>query len=139
MTKQETFIDDIAKLYANGIKTIQVKNADYANDINPFKNFETTARVVGITTAQSIMTRLCDKITRTGNLLTKDAAVLDEKIEDTIMDGINYFGILYAWLLEEKRRASSMKFGYSTSTADSKITDISDQSSRQLPPVGTDA
>lgn len=94
---QEEFIKDIENSYARGIALIRIKNADYADGSDPFKNFR-TASLLGLTIEQAIMVRKLDKITRIGNLLTKEAAVKTETIEDTILDDINYAGILLAYL-----------------------------------------
>ena len=58
------------------------------------RNFELSAEVSGTTVQQGILTRLMDKMTRVGNLLSQEAAVKDESIEDTIKDAINYCAIL---------------------------------------------
>lgn len=73
------------------------KNQDYASSAEPFKNFK-RAEIAGVSVEQGILVRLTDKLCRIGSLLDKDAAVADEKLSDTIEDGINYLAILAAWL-----------------------------------------
>lgn len=89
------FIDDIESTYATGVTIIRRKNADYANSTNPFKNFE-SASIVGVSVERAMLVRILDKLARVSNLLEKDAAVVDESIEDTIIDAINYLAILKA-------------------------------------------
>ena len=65
------------------------------------------SKLLGITdtTTQGVLTRLGDKFMRLISL-TKDpnaeAAVKDEKVEDTIKDAINYLVYLYVLWLEER-------------------------------------
>jgi len=73
------------------------KNQDYASSADPFANFR-RAEIAGVSVEQGILVRLTDKLCRIGNLLEHDAAVTDEKLSDTILDGINYLAILAAWL-----------------------------------------
>lgn len=72
-----------------------MKNADYANSENPFRNFEST-NIIGVDTKHGIMVRIMDKITRIANLLGKEPEVANEKITDSIEDCINYLSILKA-------------------------------------------
>lgn len=76
----------------------RAKNADYADLNNPFKNFELSAQIANIPVAKGMMIRLMDKMTRISNLLERENVVKDEKIEDTIKDGINYLNILLTYL-----------------------------------------
>jgi hypothetical protein len=94
---QKEFIASIEKTYRDGINLIIKKNQDYANSENPFKNFE-SAYVVGVSIDRAILVRVLDKLSRISNLLEKEAEVKDEKLEDTILDCINYLSILKAHL-----------------------------------------
>ena len=91
------FIKSIEDSYAKGVEIIKKKNADYANETDPFKNFR-SAEVAGIGVGRAIIVRVLDKISRIQNLLDREAAVKDEKIEDTLLDAINYLAILKAYL-----------------------------------------
>lgn len=95
MTK-EHFISNIRNTFEVGIGIIERKNADYANDANPFKNFE-SAEVVGIGVERAILLRVLDKIARISNLIDKQPAVVEESLEDTLIDAINYLAILKAY------------------------------------------
>jgi len=98
MTNKE-FIQSIENTFKDGVEIIKIKNADYANSENPFKNFE-SAIVAGVDIRKAIIVRVLDKISRIVNLLEKKASVKDEKLEDTIIDCINYLAILKAKLEE---------------------------------------
>lgn len=93
---QEQFLENIRVTYQTGVEIIIRKNADYANSDNPFKNFE-SASVVGIGVERAILLRVLDKLSRISNLISKEAAVKDETIEDTLIDAINYLAILKAY------------------------------------------
>ncbi len=95
MTK-DNFIANIRNTYDTGIGIILKKNDDYANSDNPFKNFE-SASVVGIGVERAILLRILDKLSRIGNLIDKPPAVVDETMDDTIVDAINYLAILKAY------------------------------------------
>lgn len=71
------------------------KNADYGGPIDPFNNFK-NSEMVGVPMEKGILVRIMDKISRISILIDRNgpAEVVDEKIEDTILDGINYLNIL---------------------------------------------
>lgn len=89
-------------LFAEALETMKKKNADYSGDNTGIKNFQVSAQVANITTAEGILVRIMDKMTRIGNLIKKDAQVKDESILDTIQDAINYLAILHYALQIEK-------------------------------------
>jgi len=72
------------------------KNADYASDADPFKNFR-MSEMVGVEPCKAIIIRITDKLSRISTLLDKEADVSDESIYDTIYDMINYLAILKAF------------------------------------------
>lgn len=80
---------------------IEKKNKDYAGIGNPYANFEFIEQL-GISTQIGIVVRLTDKFKRISNLLTVEAFVVDESIDDTINDAINYLAILKARRQYEK-------------------------------------
>ncbi len=97
------FINFIIEGYTLGVELIQRKNADYATGSDPFQNFY-SATVVGVAPDRAILVRILDKLSRVANLLDKKNAVLDESIEDTILDAINYLAILRAFLHDKKQK-----------------------------------
>jgi len=86
------------------------KNHDYTNAQSakggPFANFEHVASFGVATVEQGMFARFTDKVARLGTLLTRDIRVIDEKLEDTILDIINY-SILIAAYKAEKARVNS--------------------------------
>lgn len=70
----EKLIQDLHNLYI-------AKNKDYGNSIH------NTYEKYGLV---SFLVRLEDKLNRARTLSTKEAAVADEKIEDTLLDMANY-------------------------------------------------
>lgn len=93
----------IAETFQKGLALVDKKNADYANDSNPFANFDNSL-IAHVSQPQAILVRVMDKMSRIGNLLIRPAAVLDESMEDTIIDAINYLAILLAWLESSKNK-----------------------------------
>lgn len=106
MNQQEylSYHDDIC---AEARKLSQLKNNDYSapetkpNERYPaFANFLQAERLGICSVEAGIMVRLSDKMSRLANLIRPDhkRAVDDERIHDTILDGINYLCILAAYL-----------------------------------------
>lgn len=87
------FLSNIHETFIQCEKLVIVKNADYADSDDPFKNFNNSL-LVGVDPARAILVRITDKISRIGNLLDKPGEVSDEKVEDSIRDAINYLAIL---------------------------------------------
>jgi hypothetical protein len=101
----KTLIQSSGELFSLALETMKRKNADYSGDRESMKNFRISGEIAGVKMSQGILTRLCDKVTRIGNLIGKEAAVKDESIFDTIQDLINYAAILYYGLQVEKEEA----------------------------------
>lgn len=97
------FIASIEKTYRDGVELIRKKNADYAVESNPFKNFEGSV-FVGVPIEKGILIRILDKIVRVANLLDKKPDVLDESVEDSLLDAINYLSIFKAYLESKGKR-----------------------------------
>jgi hypothetical protein len=104
MTQYENdFLQYVTDTFAECAKLIQKKNTDYAGNGDPYENFHRAADFAGVSVEESILVRLGDKLARLKNLLTRNGerAVLNESIEDTLLDIINYFVILRVWLKYE--------------------------------------
>ena len=102
---QARFFNRLEELYAICVGISRRKNADYAGDADPFKNFRLIELLTNgrITVEEGILVRISDKIQRVANLLEpgKDAQVVDESLLDTLSDAANYLMILRVYL-EEK-------------------------------------
>lgn len=89
------------ELCKNALDLMKQKNHDYAGNkgIEPFANF-TRVEAMGITTTEKAMlVRMLDKMSRLSSFMeSKEFKVQDEKLEDTILDMINYSVLLYAYL-----------------------------------------
>jgi hypothetical protein len=103
---QEQFLRTISAIYDNGLAIIKLKNADYATDIDPFKNFR-SAEMVGVDVEKAILVRVLDKLSRIGNLLDKEPSVVEESVEDALTDAINYLAILLAKRKSDKSNEMS--------------------------------
>ena len=95
------FIEHIEEVYKRGVDLIKTKNQDYGADSNPFKNFEHTV-IAGVSPERAIVVRMADKLSRISTCLDKDVQVMDEKVDDTVLDLINYAAILHARLTANK-------------------------------------
>lgn len=99
---RKQFREDIAKTFAACLLIVDKKNADYAGEHDPFENFN-NSRLAHVSVPQAILVRIIDKISRIGNLMVRPAQVVEETMEDTIMDAINYLAILLAWMHSKKK------------------------------------
>jgi len=102
----DTFIAGLEENSKKGIDLIKLKSKDYAGSDDPWKNFK-SAEIVGVDYKKAILVRIMDKISRASNLLDKEPAVNDEKIEDTLIDLINYGNILLEAIKSERKNHSS--------------------------------
>jgi hypothetical protein len=96
MNKEE-FFKALEETFATCLAISRKKNADYSGDSDPFKNFRMSEQV-GVDPARAILVRISDKLSRISNLLDREAKVEDERLEDTILDAINYLAILKAFI-----------------------------------------
>lgn len=93
MNKKEQFIADRALTYLK-------KNKDYGNSADQtLELFGDVAYAV----------RLHDKIARIEQLVGSEAEVVDEKIEDTILDLVNYLCMYYSYETTEYRLEGFIK------------------------------
>lgn len=104
MTTDE-FLDELADLHSAMMSITKAKNADYAWEADPFNNFRQCEAMSICSIEQGFLVRLSDKWSRICNLIgnQKDNAVLDEKIEDTLVDMANYCLILSVYLKSKNK------------------------------------
>ena len=101
---QKQFLSHIEGTFTKALQLVQKKNTDYAEDTNPFKNFE-FARLLNMSVEQAILLRCVDKLARISNLTQRgedNRAITDESIEDTVVDIANYLAIMLAYRDNEK-------------------------------------
>lgn len=101
-SNMDTFIAGLEENYKKGIDLIKLKSKDYAGSDDPWKNFK-SSEIIGIDYKKAILVRIMDKVSRASNLLDKEPMVNNEKIEDTLIDLINYGNILLEAIKNEKK------------------------------------
>lgn len=63
------------------------KRNDYTGGKDPLSNYQRSAEIIGVTTAQVMLSRTQEKLTRLGNLLGgTEQQVVDESIIDSCLD-----------------------------------------------------
>lgn len=98
----KVFLEAIESYYKEAVEILKKKNADYATEADPFKNFR-NALLVNVPVEKAILVRISDKMARISNCLEKGGVqVEDETIRDTLLDSINYLAILIAYLENKK-------------------------------------
>ena len=104
---QQQYLSFHDEICTEARKLSQAKNNDYSapetrqHERYPaFANFLQAERLGICSVEAGIMVRLSDKMSRLANLIRPghERAVHDERIHDTILDGINYLCILAAYL-----------------------------------------
>jgi len=103
MTKEQYF--KFAEQFMNqALEISKKKNADYAGDADPFRNFKS----VGSEWVEiGFYTRMSDKMSRLKSFIEKkDLQVKDESIKDTLQDLMNYCTLLAGYLESKKNECS---------------------------------
>lgn len=96
MTHDE-FVTSLETIFSEAVSIARKKNADYSKVSDPFLNFRLSP-FVGVSVERGILVRICDKISRVQNLLDQEPQVVEESIEDTLKDIINYSAILLTYI-----------------------------------------
>ncbi len=92
MTKQTKHILKAVNNYARAMDIMRAKNSDYAQPDDPYANFR-GSEILGVDLKRGILVRIMDKIARLNNLIDREAKV-DESIDDTCLDLMNYVNII---------------------------------------------
>lgn len=92
MTRTE-FINELENIYKESLEISRKKNQDYAQEDDPFQNFR-MSEFVGVSIPRAILVRVTDKLVRVSNLLDKEPTVVNESIEDTLKDALNYLAFI---------------------------------------------
>lgn len=93
----ETLIKEFEEIQKQQLEILKNKNADYSWQ-EAFRNFDMVENLQICSAEAWLMVRITDKLTRASNLLKREAKVKDEKIEDTLLDAMNYLWILLVYL-----------------------------------------
>lgn len=100
-------LDHHSEICAKARALMERKNHDYTGSAgdDPFGNF-TTVEAIGLcSTETGLLVRLLDKFKRfVAFIESGELKVTDESLEDTVLDGINYFILLGAYI-KSKREA----------------------------------
>ena len=89
MNRQQ-FFEFVENFYKQAFELMQKKNNDYSQESNPFSNFEFQAMMAKVTVEQVFLMKLGDKMARMRECFDKPVSVLDESLEDTLKDTINF-------------------------------------------------
>jgi len=90
-----TLTELIRDLQDDELKTVVIKNHDYANK-DALSNFKIVADNMGINAEQVCLTLINVKVARLNNLIMESKVGKNESIDDTILDMRVYLGILQA-------------------------------------------
>ena len=82
----------IEQTFQECLEILKKKDADYCQQGELFSNFK-SAQLVGVSPERAVLVRVMDKLSRISNLIDKEGEV-DESLEDSIHDCINYLAIL---------------------------------------------
>ena len=101
MTREQYFAS-LRSIFDDGIALMEKKSTDYSGVSDTFANFR-LSELCNVPVEKGIMVRITDKVARICRLLDSSAKVEDEKIDDTLIDLINYSAILLTYLRNERK------------------------------------
>jgi hypothetical protein len=103
---REQFIEFHKQLTDRALAISSKKNHDYCGTQvkdNPFANLQLVEKMGICSTEIGIMTRISDKLSRINSFLQQGVLLVeDEKIDDTVLDSLNYI-ILLAAVISDRR------------------------------------
>ena len=92
------FLTNIMNTFKYAYMTLEKKSLDYSGEEDPFKNFRLCESAGIVSAEEGILVRMFDKMGRVSNLIKQlQTPKVNESIEDTLMDLINYAAILIAY------------------------------------------
>lgn len=100
MTEQEKYVLAASAVFKDCLKVLNQRSLKYTGTGDPFARIYESADIADVTPVQGIMTRFGDKVGRLKLLLRQevpaieDLSAVDESMEDTLIDAINYLVIL---------------------------------------------
>lgn len=99
---RKNFVEQMSQNSTVALELVMKKTNDYATIDDPYRNFR-MCESVGVSVEKGILVRMCDKLSRIGNLIDNGtASVKDESVEDTLIDVMNYANILLCYMKSNK-------------------------------------
>lgn len=114
MTHKEQYLESLSNTFAEALMTVEGKVEDYAEESDSFSNFRFAALAAGVTVEQVLLVLLGIKLARLKTLIVSDREPNNESIEDTLVDSVNYNGILKSYLELKNSDADDYAFADST-------------------------
>lgn len=114
--KQKELTNLIEQNYKYCLRLIGYKNDDYADKDYAFSNFESASLQANIPTEKVIISQIGIKISRIRNLIEKEGVVLNESIDDSLYDMINYTALLLAYLQTKREKKKDNSPGTNRNT-----------------------
>lgn len=97
------FLYSMSQNALDALQLVIKKTQDYATIDDPYRNFR-MSESVGVSIEKGILVRMCDKLSRIGNLVEKnDPSVKNESIEDTLIDIMNYANIMLCYIQQKNK------------------------------------
>lgn len=94
MTRDELF-QLHQDLCGKALELMKSKNADYSKE-GPFGNLTLCESAQIVSTEHGILVRMLDKMSRLNSVLARGSAQVNESIEDTVLDLVNYAVLIAA-------------------------------------------
>lgn len=95
---QTEFTQAVQEVFKRASLLLQKKNSDYSGQADPFKNFNLCEAMGLVSVERGLLVRMLDKIGRISTLIKNNSPQVQESIEDTLIDLINYSAILITYL-----------------------------------------
>lgn len=106
---RQRFVSSMSQNSTTALELVLKKTKDYATIDDPYRNFR-MSESVGVSVEKGILVRMCDKLSRIGNLIeSNDPSVKGESIEDTLIDIMNYSNILLCYIQEKHNTYNTTK------------------------------
>ena len=104
-TLREKYFEVFAENCVKAVELTRIKNLGYTGGTDdPFSNFRFAAQLASlpgkepVTVAQTILSRMADKLSRFKSLVSRDSAgTIDESLVDTLNDLFVYSNLLQVW------------------------------------------
>lgn len=98
---RKKFVASMIQNTNDAIELVLKKTKDYATIDDPYRNFR-LCESVGVQLEKGILVRMCDKLSRVGNLIEhNDPSVKGESIQDTLIDIMNYANIMLCYIQQK--------------------------------------